>query len=35
MGAINPDERGIALERTNRHSDEEFKYYRVYMLTPS
>ena len=35
MGAINPIECGIALEWTNRHPDEEFKYYRVYMLTPS
>jgi len=35
MGVINPTERGIALEAENRHPDEEFKYYRVYMLTPS
>ena len=28
-------ERERALESHNRHPDEEFKYYRIYMLTPS
>ena len=35
MGVINPTERGIAPDSHNRHPDEEFKYYQVYMLTPS